>query len=81
MAEIEIREEGDGVWVVTVPGIKGKEDLPDDFDERCYDLGLMVVGVDGAMVHVSPLPALESPIASVLKDLRAYLAKVAPSGS
>jgi hypothetical protein len=81
MAGIEVREEGDGVWVVTVPGIAGKRDLPPDFDERCYDLGLMVVGVDGANVHVSPRDDLESPLGAVLQDLRAYLAKVAPGAA
>jgi hypothetical protein len=32
MAKIEVREEGDGVWIATVPGVAGREDLPDDFD-------------------------------------------------
>jgi hypothetical protein len=78
MAGIEMREEGDGVWVVTMPGVDIKRDLPDELEERCYDLGLMVVGIDGAMLHVSPRVGLEMPIASALKDLRAYLAKLAP---
>jgi hypothetical protein len=81
MADIEVREEGDGVWVVTVPGIAGKRDLPDDFDERCYDLGLMVVGVDGGKVHVSPRDDLEVPMSAVLKDLRAYLAGITPGAA
>ena len=81
MAGIEVREEGDGVWVVTVPGIAGKRDLPDDFDERCYDLGLMVVGVDRGKIHVSPRDSLEAPMSAVLKDLRGYLAKVVPGAA
>ncbi|HEX5078101.1 MAG TPA: hypothetical protein VFV80_03050 [Geminicoccaceae bacterium] len=81
MAGIEVREEGDGVWVVTVPGITGKRDLPNDFDERCYDLGLMVVGVDGRKIHVSPRDSLEAPMSAVLKDLRGYLAKVVPGAA
>ena len=80
MAEIEVREEGDGVWVATVPGIS-KRDLPDDFNERCYNLGLMVVGVDGGKVHVSPRDDLEVPMSAVLQDLRAYLARIAPGAA
>ena len=81
MAEVEVREEGDGVWVATLPGIAGRRDLPDDFDERCYDLGLMVVGVDGAKVHVSPRDDLEVPMRAALQDLRAYLAGIAPGAA
>jgi hypothetical protein len=81
MVEIEVREEGDGVWVATVPGIAGKRDLPHDFDERCYDLGLMVVGVDSSKIHVSPRDDLEAPMSAVLRDLRAYLARIAPGAA
>jgi hypothetical protein len=81
MAGIEVREEGDGVWVVTIPGVHTRRDLPDDFEERCYDLGLMVVGRDGAMVHVSPRDDLEAPMSAVLKDLRAYLARIVPGAA
>jgi hypothetical protein len=28
-------------------------------EKRCYDLGLMVVGVEGGMMHVSPCDDLE----------------------
>jgi hypothetical protein len=78
MAGIELREEGDGVWVVNVPGVDGREDLPDDFEERCYDLGIMLTGVDGAMIHVTPRPDVEPPIADTLEKLRDYLASIAP---
>lgn len=78
MTGIELREEGDGVWVATVPGVDGRRDLPDDFDARCYDLGLLFVGVDGGKVHVSPRDELEAPMSAVLKDLRAYLTSIVP---
>jgi len=81
MAGIEVREEGDGVWVVTVPGVRGREDLPDDFEERCYDLGVMLTGVDGAMIHVTPRPDVEPPISDTLEKLRTYLASVVPGAS
>jgi hypothetical protein len=81
MAKIEVREEGDGVWVVTVPGIEGRDDLPDDFEERCYDLGVMLAGVDGAMIHVTPRPDVDPPIGDTLDRLRAYLASIAPSAA
>jgi hypothetical protein len=81
MAGIELREEGDGVWVVTVPGVDGREDLPDDFEERCYDLGIMLTGVDGPMIHVTPRPDVEPPIADTLEKLRDYLASIAPHTS
>jgi hypothetical protein len=77
MAEIEVREEGDGVWHVTVPGVDIKRDLPDALSERCYELGLVVVGVDGAVLHVSPRDDLQEPIAAALKDLTTYLATFA----
>ena len=81
MAGIEVREEGDGVWVVTVPGVGGRGDLPDDFEERCYDLGVMLTGVEGAMIHVTPRPDVEPPISDTLEKLRDYLASVAPGVS
>jgi hypothetical protein len=81
MAKIEVREEGDGVWVVTVPGIEGRDDLPDDFEERCYDLGVMLAGVDGAMIHVTPRPDVDPPIGDTLDRLRAYLARIAPGAA
>jgi hypothetical protein len=81
MAKIEVREEGDGVWVVTVPGIEGRDDLPDDFEERCYDLGVMLAGVDGAMIHVTPRPDVDPPIGDTLDRLRAYLASIVPGAA
>jgi hypothetical protein len=81
MAKIEVREEGDGVWVVTVPGIEGRDDLPDDFEERCYDLGVMLAGVDGAMIHVTPRPDADPPIGDTLDRLRAYLASIVPGAA
>jgi hypothetical protein len=81
MAGIKLREEGDGVWVVTVPGVGGREDLPDDFEERCYDLGVMLTGVDGGMIHVTPRPDVEPPIADTLEKLRDYIASVVPRAS
>ena len=78
MAKIEVREEGDGVWVATVPGVAGRADLPDDFEERCYDLGVMLTGVQGAMIHVTPRPDLDPPISDTLEKLRHYLASIAP---
>jgi hypothetical protein len=81
MAKIEVREEGDGVWVVTVPGIEGRDDLPDDFEERCYDLGVMLAGMDGAMIHVTPRPDVDPPIGDTLDRLRAYLAGIAPGAA
>ena len=78
MAKIEVREEGDGVWVVTVPGVHGRDDLPDDFEERCYDLGVMLTGVEGAMIHVTPRPDVDPPISDTLEKLRHYLASIAP---
>jgi hypothetical protein len=81
MARIEVREEGDGVWVVTVPGIEGRDDLPDDFEERCYDLGVMLAGMDGAMIHVTPRPDIDPPIGDTLDRLRAYLAGIAPGAA
>ncbi|MEM7021457.1 MAG: hypothetical protein AAF637_02590 [Pseudomonadota bacterium] len=77
MAGIEINEEGDGVWKVTLPGVDIKKDLPDELEERCYELGLLVVGIDGSILHVSPRDDIEAPINAVLNDLRAYLDKVA----
>jgi hypothetical protein len=77
MAKIEVREEGDGVWVATVPGVGGREDLPDDFEERCYDLGVMLTGVEGAMIHVTPRPDVDPPISDTLEKLRHYLASIA----
>jgi len=81
MAEIEVREEGDGVWHVTVPGVDIKRDLPDELSERCYALGLVMVGADDAVLHVSPRDDLQSPIESALKDLSAYLAKFVPAAT
>jgi hypothetical protein len=81
MAEIEVREEGDGIWHVTVPGVDIKRDLPAELSERSYEFGLVVVGVDGAVLHVSPRDDLEVPITAALKDLTTYLAKVAPASS
>jgi hypothetical protein len=81
MAGIEVREEGDGVWVVTVPGVNGRRDLPDDFEERCYDLGVMLTGVEGALVHVTPRPDVEPPISDTLEKLRTYLADIVPGAS
>jgi hypothetical protein len=80
MAGIEMREEGDGVWVVTVPGIGGRDDLPDDFEERCYEAGVMLAGFDGALIHVTPRPDVVPPISKTLESLRAYLASLAPGG-
>jgi hypothetical protein len=79
MAEIEVHEEGDGVWHVTVPGVDVKRDLPEDLSERCYEFGLMLVGTDGPALHVSPNPELDGPVEPALKELRAYLAKVVPA--
>jgi hypothetical protein len=81
MAGIEMHEEGDGVWVVTVPGIGGRDDLPEDFEERCYDLGVMLAGVDGNMIHVTPRPDFDPPIADTLQELREYLETLKPGGS
>ncbi len=81
MAGIEMREEGDGVWVVTVPGIRSRDDLPDDFEERCYDLGVMLAGVDGGMIHVTPRPDVDPPIADTLQELRDYLETLKPGGA
>jgi hypothetical protein len=81
MAEIEVHEEGDGVWHVTVPGVDIKRDLPAELSERCYEFGLEVVGVHGAVLHVSPRDDLEVPITSALKDLSTYLAKVSPAST
>jgi hypothetical protein len=81
MAKIEVREEGDGVWIATVPGVAGREDLPDDFEERCYDLGVMLTGVEGAMIHVTPRPDVDPPISDTLEKLRHYLASIAPGAS
>jgi hypothetical protein len=78
MAKIDVREEGDGVWVASVPGVDGREDLPDDFEERCYDLGVMLTGVEGAMIHVTPRPDVDPPISDTLDKLRQYLASIAP---
>jgi hypothetical protein len=81
MAGIEVREEGDGVWVITVPGVHGRQDLPEDFEERCYDLGVMLAGVDGAMIHVTPRPDVEPPISDTLDKLRDYLESIAKGGA
>jgi hypothetical protein len=81
MAGIEVREEGDGIWVVTVPGIHGRDDLPDDFEERCYEVGVMLAGVDGALIHVTPRPDVEPPISDTLEKLRGYLASIAPGAA
>jgi hypothetical protein len=81
MAKIEVREEGDGVWVVTVPGVDGREDLPDDFEERCYDLGVMLTGVEGALIHVTPRPDVDPPISDTLEKLRHYLASITPGAA
>jgi hypothetical protein len=79
MAESEVLEEGDGVWHVTVPGVDIKRDLPEELSERCYEFGLMLVGVNGPVLHVSPRDDLGVPITAALKDLTTYLAKVAPA--
>jgi len=81
MAGIEMREEGDGVWVVTVPGIGGRDDLPEDFEERCYDLGVMLAGVDGNMIHVTPRPDIDPPITDTLQEVREYLETLKPGGA
>jgi hypothetical protein len=81
MAEVAVREEGDGIWVATVPGIHGRDDLPDDFEERCYDIGVMLAGFDGAMIHVTPRPDVEPPISDTLEKLRHYLASIAPGAA
>ena len=81
MARVEVREEGDGIWVVTIPGVHGRDDLPDDFEERCYDVGVMLAGVDGARIHVTPRPDVEPPISDTLDKLRAYLASIAPGAA
>jgi hypothetical protein len=67
------------VWHVTVPGVDIKRDLPEEPSERCYEFGLMLVGVDGAALHVSPRDDLQVPITAALKDLTTYLAKVTPA--
>jgi hypothetical protein len=77
MVKIEVREEGDGVWVATVPGVHGRDDLPGDFEERCYDLGVMLTGVEGAMIHVTPRPDVDPPISDTLEKLRHYLSSIA----
>lgn len=81
MAGIEMREEGDGIWVVSVPGVRSRDDLPDDFEEHCYEVGVMLAGMDGALIHVTPRPDVEPPISDTLDKLRDYLASIAPGAA
>lgn len=78
MAGVRMREEGDGVWVVTMPGVDLQHSLPEDLEERCYELGFLVVGMEGDGFHVSPRDDLEVPVDSALEQLRRYLAGAVP---
>lgn len=78
MAGVTMREEGDGVWVVTIPGVDLRHSLPEDLEERCYEIGFLVVGMDERAFHVSPRDDLSSPIDGALEELRHYLEGAVP---
>jgi hypothetical protein len=81
MAEVEVREEGDGVWHFKVPGANIGHTLHDELTERCYELGWTVVGGEGDVLHVSPRADLAMQVDSALQDLKEYLAQYASGSS